>query len=151
MGDESRGVVSDTSAPSDRFGPLFWASLAIGWAGIGFGAWSAWSHMGPSARASFALFVVGAALVHDVVVAPLAIVVGTVVARRTPRLARAAIGGALVVSGMITLAMWPVIRRYGEIADNPSFLPNPAGVALLFIVAGVWAVAGARILRARRH
>ena len=143
--------MSETSAPNDRYGPLFWASLAIGWAGIGFGAWSAWSHMGPSARAGFAVFVVGAALVHDVVVAPLAIVIGTVVARRAPRLARATIGGALVVSGTITLAVWPVIRRYGEIADNPSFLPNPAGWRSLVIVAGIWAVAGARILRARRH
>lgn len=141
--------MSDAREPSSRYGPLFWASFAAGWAAIVFGAWSAWSHMGPSSRANFALFLVGAAIVHDAVVAPVTIVVGTLVARRAPRLARGAVGGALVISATITLAAWPVVRRYGELADNPSFLPNPAGLGLLVIVAGVWAVAGAKILRAR--
>ncbi len=141
--------MSDAGAPTSRYGPLFWASFAVGWAAIAFGAWSAWSHMGPAARASFALFFVGAAIVHDAVVAPLSIVVGTAVARRSPRLARAAIGSALIVSGAITVAMWPVVRRYGALADNPSFLPNAAGVGLLVVVAIVWAIAAAAILRAR--
>ncbi len=141
--------MSDVRAPTSRYGPFFWASFVVGWAAIVFGAWSAWSHMGPPARASFALFFVGAAIVHDAVVAPIAIVVGTAVARRAPRLARAAIGSALIVSAAVTLAVWPVVRRYGELADNPSFLPHPAWIALLGIVAAVWVVAGAAILRAR--
>ncbi len=141
--------MSATPSSSSRYGPVFWASVGVGWAAIAFGAWSAWTHMGSPARASFALFLVGAAVVHDAVVAPVAIVVGTLVAQRAPRLARAAIGGALIVSAMLTIAVWPIVRRYGELADNPSFLPHPAGVALLVIVAGVWAVAGAAILRAR--
>jgi hypothetical protein len=141
--------VSEDPSSSSRYGPLFWASLVVGWGAIVFGLVSAWSHMGPSARTSFAVFLVGSAVVHDAVVAPTTIVVGALVARRAPRLARAAIGGALIVSASVTLAAWPVVRRYGALADNPSFLPNPAGIGLLVLLACVWAVAGAKILRAR--
>jgi hypothetical protein len=141
--------VSGAREPTSRYGPLFWTSLVVGWTSIVFGLVSAWSHMGPSARTSFVLFLVGAAVVHDAVVAPIAIVVGTLVAGWAPRIARAAISGALIVSATVTLAAWPVVRRYGELADNPSFLPNAAGIGLLVVIAGVWAVAGAKILRAR--
>lgn len=143
--------MSQVHEPTSRHGPVFWGSLVVGWAGIAFGVLSAWTHMGPPARTSFLLFFVGAAIVHDAVMAPIAIVVGVAVARRAPRLARAAIGGALIASAIVTLAAWPVVRRYGELPDNRSFLPNAAGLALLVILAGIWAVAAARIIRARKR
>lgn len=141
--------MSDPQEGSSRYGPVFWAGVGLGWVSIVFGVSSAWSHMSPAPRTNFALFLVGSAVVHDAIVAPITIIVGTVVARRAPRLARAAIGGALIVSATITLAAWPAVRRYGQLPDNPSLLPNAAGIGLLIIVAGVWAVAGVKILRAR--
>ena len=149
MGGHGGGVVTGAPEGSSRYGPVFWAAVAVGWASIVFGVSSAWSHMSPSSRTSFALFVVGSAVVHDAIVAPVTIVVGTLIVRRAPRLARAAIGGALIVSATITLAAWPAVRRYGQLPDNPSLLPNAAGIGLLVIIAGVWAVAGAKVLRAR--
>jgi hypothetical protein len=96
---------------------------------------------------------VTAAVVHDVVVAPLAIVVGWLVVRYAPRLVKAPLQAALIVSAIVVLSAWPALRGYGRIASNPTYLPRDYGTGLAVSLSLVWVGCAAwaviRVLRGR--
>lgn len=81
---------------------------------------------------------VTAAVVHDVVVAPLAIVVGWLVVRFAPRIVKAPLQAALIVSAVLVLTAWPALRGYGRIASNPTYLPRDYGTGLALSLSVVW-------------
>jgi hypothetical protein len=83
---------------------------------------------------------VGSALVHDLVIAPVVVVVGALLARLLPRPARPPIVVGLVVSGVLTLVALPFILDLGT-SREPGFLPLDYGRNLLLLIAGVMAVA----------
>ena len=95
---------------------------------------------------------VSAAVVHDVVVAPLAIAVGWLVVRFVPRVAKAPVQAGLILSAVVTAVSWPALRGYGRIASNPTYLPRDYGRGLALSLAVVWAACGAWVvLRAVRR
>lgn len=144
-----------TASGSDdlrRAGPLFWTSAAAGWAVIAWGLRGIVRHSVDTRPASLARFVVGGALLHDVVVAPLLVLAGVAVARAVPGRARAVVQGALVISGILALFSWPLVRAYGLATRNPTSLPHDYTANLLVVLASVWAVAAVLLLaRARRR
>ena len=134
-----------------RPGPVFWASAAAGWAVIGFGLRGIFQHSLDTRPANLATFVVGGALIHDLVVAPLVIVAGVAVARAVPGRARSAVQAALVVTAVVALFSYPLVRAYGLAAHNPTSLPHNYATNLLVVLGVVWAaVATAVVLRLRR-
>ena len=134
-----------------RAGPLFWISAVAGWAVIAFGVRGIIQHSVDTRPGNLARFVVGGALLHDLVVAPLAIGVGVLVARAVPGRARAVVQGALAITAIVALFAYPLVRAYGLAANNPTSLPHNYAANLLVVLGVVWAVAAALvILRIRR-
>ncbi len=134
-----------------RAGPLFWISAAAGWGVMAFGLRGILQHSIDTRPASLARFVVGGALLHDLVVAPVVIVVGVLVARAVPRRGRAVVQAALVVSGIVALFSYPLVRAYGLAANNPTSLPYNYGRNLLVVLGLVWAAAALAVfVRMRR-
>lgn len=129
-------------------GPRFWITAAIGWAVIAWGVVGIFSNSLDTRPANLAKFVVGGALLHDLVVAPLVILAGVLVVRRVPAWARGSVQAALAISAIVALFAYPLVRAYGLATNNPTSLPHNYGLNLLIVLAVVWAVAGLAILRA---
>ncbi|MEO5678596.1 MAG: hypothetical protein ABIS47_02905 [Acidimicrobiales bacterium] len=94
---------------------------------------------------------VTAAVIHDLVVAPLAIAVGWLVVRFAPRPLKAPLQAALVLTAVLVAVSWPALRGYGRIASNPTYLPRHYGSGLVVTLGAVWVVCAAwavgRLLR----
>ena len=129
-----------------RAGPLFWISAATGWAVMAFGLRGILEHSLDTRPANLARFVVGGALLHDLVVAPLVIIAGVAVARAVPRRGRAVVQAALAISGIVALFSYPLVRAYGLAANNPTSLPHNYTRNLLVVLGVVWAVAATAVL-----
>ena len=124
-----------------RAGPLFWTSAVTGWAVIGFGLRGIFQHSLDTRPANLARFVVGGALLHDLIVAPLVVLAGVLVARSVPGRARSVVQAALAVSGIVALFSYPLVRAYGLAAHNPTSLPHNYLANLLVVLGVVWAIA----------
>jgi hypothetical protein len=98
-----------------------------------------------------ATWLVSGVVLHDLVLAPLVIVLVVVASRLLPAVWRAPAAAALVVLGSVTLLAIPVLGRFGARADNPTLLDRSywAGWAM---IAGltVLATAATVLVRARR-
>jgi hypothetical protein len=130
-----------------KAGRLFWVSAGVGWAVIAWGVVGVFSNRLDTRPANLARFVVGGALLHDLVVAPLAIVAGVLLARAVPARARAPIQAALVVSAIVALFAYPLVRAYGLAANNPTSLPRNYGLNLAIVLGFVWTVAAVAVVR----
>jgi len=83
-----------------------------------------------------ALWLAGGVLVHDLVLAPLTLLVGALAVRVLPSVARAPAAVGAVVLGSVTLLAVPVLGRFGARADNPTLLDRPYGTGWL-VLAGL--------------
>lgn len=128
---------------------LFWPSVAIGWATIGFGLFGLFENSARTHPDQWGRWFLGALVVHDLVVAPAVFAIGALLARRVSGSYRGPIQGALVITAILVLVGFPFVRGYGRRADNPSALPNDYGAGLLALVAVVWLVTGLFLWRAR--
>ena len=134
------------SAAPRPAGPRFWITAAIGWAVIAWGVVGVFSNSLDTRPANLAKFVVGGALLHDLLVAPLAILAGVLVTRAVPAKARGPVQAALVVSAIVGLFAFPLVRGYGLAANNPTSLPHNYGMNLLIVLGLVWAVTAAAVV-----
>jgi hypothetical protein len=135
-----------------RAGPAFWVSAVIGWAIIGIGLRGIFQHSLDTRPANLAKFVVGGALLHDLLVAPLVLLAAVALARAVPGRARSAVQAALVVTGVLALFSYPLVRGFGLAANNPTSLPHNYTANLLVVLGLVWAVAAvALVVRLRRR
>lgn len=123
---------------------LRYALGGLGVALIGIGAWLVASQPQP---AGVLLWLAGAVVLHDGIIAPLVLAVGLMVVGRRQR---GVLRGALVVAGSLILVTLPLLLRPGA-APNPSALPLPYARNLVIVLAVVAAVAGALILVRRRR
>ena len=92
---------------------------------------------------SFLRFFVGGDVLHDVVVAPLALLVGVLVIQRMPRFARIPLGSALFATAVAVAMAWPALRGYGRdrAPDNSTVQPLNYSTALATVLAVIWLVA----------
>ena len=135
---------SPTSAPEGehlRPGVVAWVAIAGGWSLMGWAVAGVLREADRTHPGSWAAWVVGAALVHDLVVLPLVLLVGLVLSGAFPAAWRGPIRAAVTVVAVVGLATWPTVARFGARADNPSILPLPAGRNLAVVAAVVVAVA----------
>ena len=98
-----------------------------------------------------ATWLVSGVVLHDLVLAPIVVVVIVVGARRLPEAWRGPAAAALVVLGSVTLVAIPVLGRFGARPDNPTLLDRPyvAGWALIATVTVLVTVATI-VVRTRR-
>ena len=139
------------AATRRRRGATFWVSAVAGWAVILVALQGILSNRIDTRPASLARFVVGGALLHDLVVAPLVLLLAFVVMKLVPLRARSVVQAALVVTVVVTLFAFPLVRGYGLAARNPTSLPHNYALNLAVVLAVVWAVAAAvLVVRLRR-
>ena len=132
-------------------GAAFWASAAVGWALILVGVRGVFSHRIDTRPAQLARFVVGGALIHDLLIAPVVIILGVALTRVVRGRARAVVQAALVVSAALALFSYPLVRAFGRAAHNPTSLPHNYAANLAIVLGVVWAVAAVVVLvRLRR-
>ncbi|MGW8766812.1 hypothetical protein ACWGN5_30415 [Streptomyces sp. NPDC055815] len=111
----------------------------LGLALIGIGAWRVAEQPDPPA---VLLWLAGAVVLHDGIIAPLVLAIGLLVVGRPER---GVLRGTLVVAGSLLLITLPLLVRPGE-PPNPSALPLPYGRNLVIVLAAVAVVAVGAIL-----
>jgi hypothetical protein len=131
------------SAP--RNGRAFWIALPVGAALMAFGAIGLLGDSSLSASTDVAVWLVGADVAHDFVLAPVACLVGAAVARFLPCWCRAPVQAALLTTGVLLIVVYPALRGFGRdtVPDNPSVQPLDYTTSTLTALAIVWAAAAA--------
>jgi hypothetical protein len=133
-------------------GPAFWVGLVVGWGVIAFGVVGVLNSVWLRDRPLDVLWwVLGSLVLHDALLAPLVTVVVLLVARFLPTTVRGPVAGALVLTALVVLFAYPLLRAFGRREANPSILPGDYPRHVLLLVALIWAVAGIVIaVRVRR-
>ncbi|MGH9189000.1 MAG: hypothetical protein ACRD0Q_03045 [Acidimicrobiales bacterium] len=121
----------------------FWVSAAAGWALMAFGVRGLLDQHLATNPTGFGRLLVGTALVHDLLVAPLVFGAGLLVGRLVPAPVRSVVQGGLICSGLVTLYAFPFVRGYGRAPTNPSALPGNYGRGLAVILLAIWVVTAA--------
>ncbi|MEV6250797.1 hypothetical protein AB0M38_32195 [Streptomyces sp. NPDC051742] len=131
---------------------LRYATGGLGLALIGVGAWRVAAQPDP---ADVLVWLAGAVVLHDGILAPLVLAVGLLLAGNaknagiTGRFERAWVRGALLVAGGLIIVTLPLLLRPGA-PPNPSALPLPYTRNLLALLAVIAVVTTATILVRRR-
>jgi Kef-type K+ transport system membrane component KefB len=92
-------------------------------------------------REPYLRYFVVALIADDLLVFPLALLVGALVVRFLPAWARPVVQGALFVSAAVTIVAIPAVLGYGRSNQLPSALPRDYGRGLLITYAAIWLVA----------
>jgi hypothetical protein len=124
------------------------ALVALGLAGIGYGALGLATESRP---VSVGLFAVVAILGHDLLLAPLALLVAVLARRLVPADLYPVVRGGLIVTGAVLLAFLPTVLGFGHRTTNPSALPLDYPLGLAVTLAAVWLVTAALAVLRRRH
>jgi hypothetical protein len=99
-----------------------------------------------------ARWIVGLAVLHDLVLVPVVLAVGAGLRRVVPARAWAPVRAALLATAVLSAVAWPFVRGYGRNGSVPSLLPRDYGAGLAAAVAVVWLVTALWIvLRAERR
>jgi hypothetical protein len=120
--------------PVPKRGLLFWGSAALGWAVILWGVRGALHHRVDTRPGQLVRFLLGGALAHDLVLAPVVLLAGVLLARSVGGRWRAPIQAALFISGTLILFTYPELRGYGHALHNPTSLPHNYATNLLLVL-----------------
>ncbi len=113
-------------------------------------------HTDATPPSSYLRFVVGGNVLHDLVVAPIAALIGVLLIRRAPAITRAPLRAALFGTAVVVALAWPALRGYGRdrAPDNTTVQPlnyASAVATVIVVVCGVCALwLAVTFLRARR-
>jgi hypothetical protein len=129
-------------APEHRDGGRrFWIATAVGWTIIAGAIAGAVADRRDAQPLQLVRWVIGGALVHDLVWLPVVALAGMALSRvargRLPR----AIAWAAATSAVLVVVAWPFVRGYGRQRDHPSLLPRDHATGLAVYVAVIWIVA----------
>jgi hypothetical protein len=121
-------------------GACFWAATVLGGSIIAFGIRGALHDAAATGPVDFFAWLVGADLVHDLLIAPAVCTIGVVVARTLPRVVRVPLQSGLVMSALVLIVAWPGLRGYGrdQVPDNPTVHPLDYTSAVLTVLGAVW-------------
>lgn len=124
-------------------GLRFWVMFAFGGAAIVFGVMGLVGDAGVRGTANIAVWLAGSNVINDLLLAPLACLVGIVLARVLPEPCRAPIRAALLATAVVLLIAFPALRGYGrdQVPDNSSVDPLNYATATTTVIATVWAAA----------
>lgn len=134
----------------DHAGPGRWIGLALGAPIVAWGVRGILRESGRTHPGELARWIVGSALVHDVVVLPVVVTVAVVGRRVVSERAWPLVRWALATTGVVALVSWPFVRGYGRRPSNPSLLPRNYGVGVTVALAMVWLVTLVACWLARR-
>jgi hypothetical protein len=130
---------------------VFWVSAAVGVSVMAFGVLGLFHDAARTNPGQWVRWFIGAALVHDFVVAPLVFAVAMTTRKLLPPALVGIVNGAFITTGVLAAVTYPFLRGYGENPLNPSILPNNYAMNLLWLTGLVWLVAGVALLRRWRR
>ena len=149
--DTNRAAASGDERP----GVVAWVVIVGGWVLMVVAVLGAFGDEALRGSASWARWLVGAAVVHDALLLPLVLGAGWLISRWVPVPFRVPVRAALVIGAIVSLAVWPIAQRWGARDDNPSILPLPVArnLVIMWVVLFVVAlgVGTSSWLRQRRH
>jgi hypothetical protein len=138
----------------DRPGPAFWIGLTFGWAVIAFGIAGLIANRADTKPLEVATRFAELVLVHDAVIAPVAILFGAMATHWLPSTLRGPIRGALALSAIVVVFALPLVQRLGA-RRNSSVLPLAYGPNLAIVLSAIWVTTGTvivvRLLTKRRE
>jgi hypothetical protein len=88
-----------------------------------------------------ARWIVGLAVVHDLVLVPVVLAVGAGLHRVVPARAWPPVRTALLATAVLSAVAWPFVRGYGRNPGVPSLLPRNYGAGLAAALATTWLLA----------
>jgi hypothetical protein len=132
-------------------GRIFWTALVAGWAVMAYGIIGALANSRDTHPSDLARWFLGAAVAHDGVLAPAVLLIGTALGRLLPGRLRAPVQGGLVVTGVVALFAFPLVRGYGVRPDNPTVVFRNYVPSLLVVLAMISLVTAALAVRAGRR
>jgi hypothetical protein len=127
-------------------GLLFWAGLVLGWAVMSYAVVGLRAHADDTNPAQLARWVLGAAVVHDALVAPVVTITALVLVTQAPRWWGRPVGFAAAVSTILVLFSIPLVRGYGRRVNNPSALPHDYTANLVWTLVSIWTATAAVIV-----
>ena len=128
-----------------------WVIGAVGTLVAAYGAWLALSRQDLGQLVEIGIWLAVGVIAHDALIAGAVILVSLLGRRLLPRAAQAPAVIALIVWGAVTLAVVPVLGRFGARSDNPTLLDRPYLASWLVLSAAtVIVVALVSVWRARR-
>jgi hypothetical protein len=127
--------------------------VLLGAAAIGYGVVGVLRTASDTRPVRWAADLVGASLVHDLLLVPLVLLLVVAGRRWLPASWRVPAAVFLVVGGCLVLISVPVLGRPGARTDNPTLLPRdyPAGLAVALLVVAVAVVLGTLVVRTARR
>ncbi|NRQ48809.1 hypothetical protein [Aeromicrobium stalagmiti] len=122
--------------------------------GVGFGLWGVWlmRDFTREQLTSEAFWLAGGVVLHDVILAPVVVVLGYGASRLLPGHFRSGAATAFLVWGTLTVTFLPVLSGQGGKPGNDTVLGKPyvlSWIVMTLLLAG-WAVGGALWRRRRR-
>jgi hypothetical protein len=126
---------------------VFLVALLVGGAFIAFGIRSALSNSRDSHPFALAVHIVGFDLGHDLLFAPVLLLIAVALKRVLPATVRGAVAAAASATLVVSTFSYPLIRRWGQRRGNSSTLPLRYGLNLAIIVTAICIVAGVVIAR----
>lgn len=129
---------------------VFWPLAVVGLSVMAFGVLGLFHDSGRTNPSQWVRWFVGAALVHDFLVAPVVFAFAALTRKALPERFRGPVNGALITSAVLAAMTFPFLRGYGENPINDSILPNNYALNLGIVLAGVWVVAGLSMIKAMR-
>ena len=124
-------------------GPVFWITTAIGWSVMAGAVIGALGDRRDAQPTVLARWLVGSALLHDLLWLPIVAIVGAVLARVSRRgRVPAPVRWAIATSAVLALIAWPFVRGYGRNQGNPSLLPRNYARGLVAYIMLTWLLAG---------
>ena len=122
----------------------FWFAVVLGWSVMTFGVIGLFLEAERTHPDQWVRWFVGAALVHDLLVAPAVLLVGRFAGRWG-----SAVKNGLIASAILTLIAYPLLRGFGRNPSNETILPSNYALNLALVLGLVWALVGAALLLAR--
>ena len=120
-------------------GAAFWVATAAGWVLIAWGVRGISIHRVDTRPGELLRFFATGLAAHDLVLAPIVLAAGIVVARTVPGRWRAPVQAALLSAGATLLYAYPLVRGYGHRLGNPTSLPRNYGAGLVIVAAAICA------------
>jgi hypothetical protein len=137
-GDSERpGAGAD--APS---GVVFWIGAVLGIGIMVFGIRGLFEDSRATQPLEFSKWFIGADILHDLVIAPVAALVGVFVARLLPRPWRLPVQAGLFASAIVLAVGWAPLRGYGRATaiGNATVQPLDYSTAVATVVGVVWII-----------
>ena len=126
-----------TGAAVRHRGAAFWIATAAGWVVIAWGVRGVFAHRLDTRPGQLLRFFATGLAAHDLLLAPVVLTAGIVVARTVPGRWRSAVQAALLMAGTALLYAYPLVRGYGHRLGNPTSLPRNYSAGLFVVVAAI--------------